>query len=620
MKDKPKTRKLAALLSADAVGYSRLMGDNEDLTVQSLKFCQARVFESAAAHRGRIIDAPGDNILVEFGSVLDAVKCAMDAQRSLAEYNEGLDEARKMRFRMGINIGDVIVEGGKIYGDGVNIAARLESLAEPGGICVSRAVFEQVEAKLNARFESLGEFEVKNIEKPIYAYRLLDLPGSVPGTKRKAPRRRTIRPVSIAASLLLLAAAFGWSFLKTPPLPPKAENTNAHPTIVILPFTNLSDDKEQEYFSNGLSDELISSLSKTTKLSVIASSSAYAYKGSGKSSKQIGQELNADYILEGSVRWNGSRLRIVSKLLESRTGSHIWAEQYDRSFDDLFSLQDEITMNLITALEVELTEGEQARVTGKGTRSLPAYLAVLQARDLKRSQTVESNTKARLFAEDAIRIDPGYAEAYRWLGGTYLIDVWLSNTKNPAETLRKALANAKKAVELNDSLGGAHGLLGNIYIMMKDYEKGIQESELAVKLEPSGADSHAMLGMGLRQSGRSAEAVPHLLKALQLEPRPPEWYFHVLAAAFRDSGDYPQAAKYAEKAVGMNSKNILSRVILCSIYGLQDRWAEAREQASELAKLNPAFSVNNFAATDPQRDTAAKERYVTALKKAGLPD
>jgi adenylate cyclase len=285
---------------------------------------------------------------------------------------------------------------------------------------------------------------------------------------------------------------------------------------------------------------------------------------------------------------------------------------------ELFALQDEITMKIITALEVELTEGEQARVAGSGTNNLDAYLKILQARDLKRTQTVENNYKARQLAEEAIALDPEYAQAYRWLGGTHLIDVWLDATKSPRESLQQAVELAQKAISLDDSLGGAHGLLGNIYIMRRDYEKGIRETERGVELEPNGADAHALLGMGLLFADRAEEAIPILEKAIRLDPHTPGWYMHVLASAYRDIQRHEEAIEWGEKAVQRNPKNVLSRKILCSIYSLAERMDEARAQAKEIMKLNPKFSVDQVARTDPQKNENVKKRYIDALREAGL--
>jgi adenylate cyclase len=380
----------------------------------------------------------------------------------------------------------------------------------------------------------------------------------------------------------------------------------------------MSEDPKQEYFSDGITESIITALSKVEKLFVIARNSTFTYKGKPVKVQQVAQDLGVQYVLEGSVQRSADRIRITAQLIDARKGHHLWADRYDRDLKELFALQDEITMKIITALEVTLTEGEQARVAGSGTNNLDAYLKILQARDLKRHQTVENNYKARQLAKEAIALDPEYAQAYRWLGGTHVIDVWLGSTKSPGESLKKSLELAQKAISLDDSLGGAHGLLGNIYIMRREYEKGIREVQRAVELEPNGADAHVFLGMGLKYVDRADEAVPILKKAIRLDPHTPGWYMHVLAAAYRDIQKYEDAMKWGEKAVQQNPKNVLSRVILCSIYSLVGQMDKARDQAKEIMRLNPKFSVDRFARTDPQKNQVVKKRYIDALRKAGL--
>jgi adenylate cyclase len=622
-------RKLTAILSADAVDYSRLMDDDEEATVRTLTSYRTAISDIVKQFRGRIVDTPGDNILADFASVVDAVNCAVEIQQELAERNAELPENRKMQFRIGVNLGDVIEEDDRIYGDGVNIAARIEGLANAGGICISGSTHEQIENKLPLKYEFMGEHSVKNIPKPIRVYRA-EIETEVSVKKKKKIEISSPRSIAFVFSAVLLIGiaaivASRYILRPAPSVEPASAENMAYPlpdkpSIAVLAFDNLSDDPSQEYFADGLSEEIITALSKTSKLFVIARNSSFTYKGKPVKVQQIGLELGVKYVLEGSVRKADDRVRITAQLVDTKNGNHMWADRYDRKLKDLFTLQDDITMKVITALEVKLTEGEQARITGSGTNNLNAYLKVLQARDLKRHQTIESNHKARRLVEEAIKIDPDYAQAYRWLSGTYLIDVWLGSTESPQESLKTAVELSKKALSLDDSLGGAHGLLGNIYIMRKDYEKGIREAKWAVELEPNGADAHAFLGMGLLFAGSPEEAIPILKKAMRLDPNAPEWYMHVLAAAYRDIEKYEQAMEWGEKAVQKNPKNVLSRKILCSIYSLADRMDEARAQAKEIMRLNPHISVERIAKTDPQKNQVVKKRYIDALRKAGLPD
>jgi TolB-like protein/class 3 adenylate cyclase/predicted Zn-dependent protease len=1024
-------RKLTAILSADVEGYSRLMADDEEVTVRTLTTYRDVMTTLIQQHNGKVLDSPGDNLLAEFASVVDAVQCAVAVQKEIKARNAELPENRRMHFRIGINLGDVIQEEDRIYGDGVNIAARLEGLAEPGGICISRTAFDHIESKLPYGYEFLGDQTVKNIPKPVGAYRVLLEPRVTVAAKSAKPAVLRRMPLLLgAAALVLLALAGGiWYFFVRPTRPPieaasvakmafplpekpsiavlpfdnlsadpeqdyiadgitgniiaglsqipdmfviarnsvftykgkpvkiqqvsedlgvryvlegsvqrsgdrlrltaqlidaikghhlwtqrydrklkdlfdlqddvtlnildamqvkltvgespilhgtdnfeawghfvkgfsllnrgtkedilkarkhleqaleldsayaqawsnlaathslevligvsrspadsiqqalklvqkasalggeqaylhdemnriymlqglydkaivegeravalepnsarshiflamvlhyakrpeaaivhaekamrlepfyrvwflphlagpyemvgryeealeiwklflerslrgefppiyaherlainyarldRMDKARAHaaeilkikpdytvqfyrqttpykdqkyldslvallikaglseypplqlpdkPSIAVLPFDNLSGDPQQEYFNDGLSEEIITALSKTTKLFVIARNSSFTYKGKPVNVQQVGRELGVQYVLEGSVRKAGDRVRITAQLVDANTGNHLWAERYDRELEDLFALQDEITRQILTALEVKLTEGEQALVVGSGTDNLEAYLKVLQARDLKRNMNIETNHKARRFAQEAIALDSNYATAYRWLSGTHLMDVWLGSSKSPGESLKKAIELAKKAISLDNSLAGAHGLLGNIYIMRKQYEKGIREAELAVELEPNGADAHALLGMGLRFADRPQEAIPMLKKAIRLNPHAPGWYLHNLAGAYGNIEKFGEAIEWGEKAVEQNPRNVLSRVVLCRLYSQAGRMDRARVQAKEILKMDPKFYVERFARTLPQKNQALKNRYMDALRKAGL--
>jgi adenylate cyclase len=1020
-------RKLSAIFSADVVGYSRLMGEDELATVETLNSHKQTMGNLIRHYRGRVLDSVGDNLMAEFASVVDAVQCAVEVQQVLSSKNEALPENRRMHFRIGINLGDVIEEGKRIYGDGVNIAARIESLADAGGICISGSAFEQIENKLALGYQYMGEHTVKNIAKPVKVYRvpmgvveekekkrefrgwqkaaigavaivivvgvvavlwnyywrpihppvevasvekmafpLPDKPSiavlpfvnmsddpkqeyfsdgltdqiisglsKVPylfviarnstftykgkpvkvqkvaedlgvkyvlegGVQKTTDRIRittqlidattghhlwskrydrdlkdifaiqdditmeimkamsvelrgdqarmwakhvttnlvayekffegvsyfrkftkgdnaqarqifeevialdpqfafaysylawthffdgrfgwtesrgksikmafqcaqkvleidanmdyahtllsavylvkgqhekavaaaehalTLNPNSAHAHMTMAGVVgcsgrwedsviYGKKSIRLDPFPPipsfhwlgrayfmtgqydeaiqtfrKALGINPNylaghaflaasyislgreneaaaaaeevlrinpkfclesyaktlpyknktdierylaalrktglpqtpplplpdkPSIAVLPFTNMSEDPNQEYFSDGITENIITALSKVEKLFVIARNSTFTYKGKPVKIQQVAKDLGVQYVLEGSVQRVADRIRITAQLIDAPKGHHLWAERYDRDSRDLFALQDEITMKIITALEVKLTEGEQALVAGSGTDNLDAYLKILQARDLKRHQTIETNHKARRLAEEAIELDPDYAQAYRWLSGTYLVDVWLGATKSPQESLRTAMELAEKAVSLNDSLGGAHGLLGNLYVMTRQYDKGIREAERAVELEPNGADAHMFLGMALRFADRAEEAIPILKKAIRLDPHAPGLYLNVLAGAYREVEKYEEAIVWGEKSVQQNPENVLSRVTVCSIYTLAGRMDEAQIQAKEIMRLNPNFSVERFARTDPQKNQAAKKRYIDALRKAGL--
>ncbi|MFO7737007.1 MAG: adenylate/guanylate cyclase domain-containing protein, partial [Desulfatiglandaceae bacterium] len=399
-------RKLTAILSADVKGYSRLMGENEVSTVETLKSYREVIFSLAEQFSGRVVDSPGDNILAEFSSVVDAVECAAKIQEDLKEKNASLPENRRMEFRIGVNLGDVIDDEGRIYGDGVNVAARVEGLAEGGGICISGTAFDQIGKKLPLGYEYLGEQEVKNIEKPIRVYQVLTAPeavGKVIGEEVRRRKRWPSATVAVALTLVLGALAV-WNFYSRPPaIEPASIEKMAFPlpdkpSIAVLPFDNMSGDPEQEYFSDGLTEEIITALSKTDQLFVIARNSTFTYKGKPVKVQQVAEDLGIRYVLEGSVRKDAERVRITAQLVDAIEGIHLWAERYDRDLKDIFEVQDEITMRIITALQVKLTEGEQARISGNATDNLEAYLKELQAREHFFRMNKQGSMRARELA------------------------------------------------------------------------------------------------------------------------------------------------------------------------------------------------------------------------------
>jgi adenylate cyclase len=624
-------RKLSGILSADAVGYSRLMEEDEASTIQKLADSKELMANLIQQYRGRIVDAPGDNLLAEFRSVVDATECAVKIQQELKSKNTELPDNRRMEFRIGINLGDVVEEADHIYGNGVNIAARLEGLAEPGGICISRTAYDHVKNKLELGYEYLGEHRVKNIAEPVRVYRVLMEPeavGQVIGEKRFLGRISRKAAISVIISLMIIAGVLiGWilylqQLKKVEPasLEKMAYPLPDKPSIAVLPFDNLSDDPDQEYFSDGMTEEIITALSKLPRLFVIASNSTFIYKGKPVKIQQVSEKLGVRYVLEGSVRKDENRVRITAQLIDAVKGHHLWAERYDREMKDTFALQDEITMKILTALELNLSEGEQAVMVAKGTRNLDAYLKVLQSTFYRRRMNEEDNVKARQLAEEAISLDPDYAIAYTTLGRTHIVDVWLRSTKSLQESTGLAIDMAEKALSLDESLADAYDIIGNSLILRREYEKAIAKLEQALKLEPNGADIHGHLGMALVFDDRPQEAVQVLQTAIRLNPTPPSWYLHMLATAYNFIEKYDEAIYWAEKAVQQNPKSLLGHVVLCSIYSSAGRMEDARKEASEILKISPQYSVSRAEKTNPLKNQAVKKRYFDALRKAGLPD
>ena len=458
MADEGFKRMLAAILSADVEGYSRLMAEDETATVKTIASYREIMASLIKQHRGRVVDSPGDNVLAEFSSVVDAVQCAVAVQNEFQTRNAELAENRRMEFRIGINLGDVIDEEDRIYGDGVNIAARLGSLADPGGICVSKTAFDQIETKLPLGYEYLGEQSVKNISKPVGAYRVLmkpDAAGKVIGEKRFLGRysRRTAM-VAIIILVMVAGGLVSWNIYlqQSKKVEPASIEKMAFPlpdkpSIAVLPFENMSGDPEQEYFSDGITEDIITALSKTPKLFAIARNSTFTYKGKPVKVQQVSEELGVRYVVEGSVRRAEDRVRITAQLIDALTGHHVWAEKYDRDIKDIFAVQDEITKKIITALQIKLTEGEQAGVYSRGTNNLEAYLKIMEASWLYYESTKEGVLKARQLSEEAIALDPGYAFAYKTLGGTHALGITLGLSKDPQESLKRAIELSRKAIE-----------------------------------------------------------------------------------------------------------------------------------------------------------------------------
>jgi adenylate cyclase len=426
-------RKLTAILSADVAGYSRLMQDDEAATVKSLEAYKWIISDLVKQHRGRVVDSPGDNLLAEFVSVVDAVQCAVATQKELQARNAELAENRRMQFRIGVNLGDVIEEESRIYGDGVNIAARLESIADPGGICISKTAFDQIETKLPLGYEFLGEQEVKNIAKPVGAYRvLMDSRVTVAGAQVKAPKIPLWRHKAVlAGAIALVIAVVGagiWNFYgrisriepasvkkMALPLPDK-------PSIAVLPFVNISDDSTKDYLCDGITDEIINALAKLPYIFVIARNSSFTYKGKPVKVQQVSEEMGVQYVLEGSVQWSEDRVRITAQLIDALKGHHLFSERYDYELKDIFTVQDEITIKVLTAMQVALTRGEQARIEVKRTKNLDAYLKLRQAFAIMQSGNKEKAALARQLVEESLALDPHYSTAYVALANINIAD------------------------------------------------------------------------------------------------------------------------------------------------------------------------------------------------------
>ena len=628
MSEERARRKLSGILSADAVGYSRLMQKDEESTIRALADSKELMANLIQQYRGRVVDAPGDNLLAEFGSVVDAAECAVKIQQELKAKNEDLPDDRRMDFRVGVNLGDVVEEAGRIYGDGVNIAARLEGLAAPGGICISGIAFDQVKNKLKRGYEDRGAHSVKNIAEPVQVYKVLLEPeyaGKVIGKAKPAARKWRLGAFGVLALIILaVGVPIVWNNFFRVQLEPASLDKMAHPlpdkpSIAVLAFDNLSGDPEQEYLSDGISEEVITALSKTPKLLVIARTSSFKYKGKEVDVRTVGRELGVKYVLEGSVRRAGDKVRITAQLIDAKTNNHIWAERYDRDLKDIFALQDEITLKVLKALDVKLFRGEEAKMFGKGIDNLEVYIKALKARNYLYQWNREGIIESRKLTEEIIRMAPQYAAAYQGLAGVTMMEGFLGIIKSRKASLMKAIELCKKAISLDDSLPGAHGLLGFLYVQIRQYDKGIAECQKAIELAPNSADVHSFMAQGLNYAGRPEEAIAHNDKAFRLNPTgAPTYYYSGASISYFLTGRYDDTIKVCDEALKRWPQDIPDRARLAMAYMALGREEEARKAAQELLRVDPKFSAQRFAQNMTYKDPTVATQALELMNKVGL--
>jgi adenylate cyclase len=578
-------RRLAAILAADVVGYSRLIGVDEEGTLERLKAHRRELIDpKIAEHQGRIVKTMGDGVLVEFASAVKAVRCAIEVQHGMLDRNVDVPQEHRIEFRIGINLGDVIAEDGDIYGDGVNVAARLEGIAEPGAVYISRAVRDLLRNKLEILLEDLGERPLKNIAKPVGVFRIGPPDRAVGGSRAAGP----------------------------PPVPHK-------PSIAVLPFTNMSGDAEQEYFSDGLTEDLITDLSKVSGLFVIARNSSFVYKGRSVKVQEIGRDLGVRFVLEGSIRKAGNRVRITAQLIDAGSGGHLWAERFDRELTDIFSTQDEVVEKIVGALAVTLTQGEERRLRRHGTGSVEAYESWLRARELLGRGTREGVVQAQAMHRRVIEIDPNFAAPHAGLALAAIAGYINGWAPDPAQALDDAERWARRAIELDDHEPVSHMALGNVLLWRRDHEGALAEFHRMIALDPNFAQGHAATGMALVYAGQPADALEPIATAMRLDPHYSSIVLHFLAQANFSLGKYEIAAQQLVDRIARTPGTDSSRMLLASCYGHLGRAADARATWEELLKVNPNFSLAQRARVMPYKDAGDFQRIAEGLAKARLP-
>jgi len=621
------TRKLRAILSADVKGYSLLMADDEAFTIKTLKKHRSIMSTLIEQYTGRVVDSPGDNVLAEFASAVDVVQCAVEIQKVLKEKNQDLPDDKKLEFRIGVNIGDVVQDGDRIYGSGVNVAARIEGLAEPGGVCISRNAYDHIKDKLKFGYEYLGDHAVKNIKDPVRVYKVLT--GAKDAGKligEKSQRYRKKWPGLAVATVAILIGIIVWQFYyeKSPPIEAASIEKMAFPlpdkpSIAVLPFDYMSGDPEQEFFCDGLTEDIITALSKIPDLFIIARNSVFTYKGNPVKIKQVAEELGVRYVLEGSVRTSEDKVRITAQLIDALEGGHLWAENFDRNLEDVFSLQDEITMKVLTALQVKLTEGQKIHAMTKSANNLKAYLKWVEGRKHFLLLNRDDNVKAKQLLEEAIAIDPEFSSPYVDLAWTNMLDIRYRLSKSPKESLGRATQLAQKAISLDESSPFAQSVLGAIFLAKGQYDNAIVQGEKAVAVSPGDSLSIAQLGRTLAYAGRYEESLARLEKAIRLDPIALNWYSMFVGHCYLFLERFEEAIEILEKILNNNPKNIFARIRLTAAYSLLGRDEDASTEAEEILEQNPKFTLESIKKL-PIKNKEDSDLILNALRKAGLPD
>jgi adenylate cyclase len=580
--DNKVTRKLRAILSADVKGYSLLMADDEVFTIRTLKEYREIMADLIKNNSGRVVDNPGDNLLAEFSSAVDAVETAVQIQNRLAKEKAKFVEDKRLQFRIGVNIGDVVHDGDRIYGSGVNVAARIEGIADPGGICISRGTYDQVKDKLDLGFEYLGEHEVKNIEEPVRVYKVLmgtDAPKPLVEEELKLPDK---------------------------------------PSIAVLPFDNMSGDPDQEYFSDGLTEQIINGLCKVSNLFVIARNSSFAYKGKAVSLKQIAKELGVQYILEGSVQRSGDRVRITAQLIDATTDYHMWSETYDRNLEDIFALQDEITWKMISLMQVKLSYGDQAKSWAKGTKNFKAFTHFLRGLHYINLHTIEDSSLARHEAEEAIRFDPNYPSAHSLLAGTYLMSLWWETGFQREHAIKISEESLNKALELDHEYSSVYVGFGMLNYFRGQMDEAIKNFRKSIEINPNNAKAYMQFGYVLHCKDKNEDALRMMGKGFMLNPFPSNIEYVQRGDVYFWLQNYDKAVRDYQAAVNIQHTDIYALLGLIASFQCLGLLKEARNKVKEFYKYHPNFTWELLQEPGMTEEEMLTTSYYVALRDAGI--
>ncbi len=583
-------RRLAAILAADVVGYSRLMDVDEETTLRTLRAYRQIIDGLVTGRSGRVFGSAGDSVIAEFTSPVEAVRCAVEIQQNLEESNADQPEDSLMRFRIGINLGDVMVDGDDLLGDGVNVASRLEGLADTGGICISGTVYDQVAGKISQAFESMGEQALKNIEEPVRAYRVITDQG-VPET-----------PASARASSALEFA------------PPD------RPSVAILPFKSLGSDPDKDYIADGIRFGISASLVQLSGLFLVHAPVLNGYREKDVTAPSVGAELEVRYVLEGAAQQAGDRIRVTVQLTDVDAKQTIWAERYDRVLDDVFQLQDEITREVISSLNIKLVTNERNRIWFGKLTSPEAQECYYRGASHFYELNKDDNGIARQMFEELYRVQPDSVIGPSYISATHWLDAFLGWTDSSAGSMEQAATWSKKAMEYEDNNGIGHAVFGHLQLLEGKHDEALTFCSKGAELRASCPLAHGLLGLVLNFCGDAESAVKSVREALSIEKVYPAWLIDILAAAYRDCGEVELSIPTAKESLRLNPQNNDARLILCSDYSLAADHAQARRVADEIIDSDPAFRLSAYAKSQPYKNPAALERLIASLREAGLPD